>query len=108
MKDLKFQISMIGLNHERAFAKYKASTTYTFAISHGPARTHADVIFWDGGFEVIEEKGKSPTIAARMALERLLSAGCDPFRDQIFIQIPYRQAEFFSRYGNFLRSFPSA
>lgn len=107
MKDLKFEISLIGLNHERAYAKYKASTTYTFAISHGPAKTHADVIFWDGGIEVIEEKGKSSKTAARLALQRLLSAGCDPFEDQIFIQIPYRQAEFFSKYGNFRQRFPS-
>lgn len=107
MRDPKFDIELVSLNRERAYAKYKASSTYTFAISDGPATTHADVIFWDGGFEIIEEKGKSPKTAAKLALERLLGAGCNPFEGQIFIQIPYQQAEFFSKYGNFLQKFPS-
>jgi hypothetical protein len=107
VRDPKFDIVLVGLNRERAYAKYKAATTYTFAISDGPARTHADVIFWDGGFEIIEGKGKSPKTAAKLALQRLLGSGCDPFVDQIFIQIPYCQAEFFSKYGNFLQTFPS-
>jgi hypothetical protein len=108
VKDLRFQIALVGLNRERAYAQYKASTTYTFAISDGPARTHADVIFPDETFELIEGKGKSAKTAAKLALERLLVGGCDPFEDQIFIQISYRQAEFFSKYGNFLQKFPSA
>ena len=107
MKD-KFEILMVGLNRERAYAKYKASATYTFAISDGRAKTHADVIFSDGGLEIIEQKGKEAKAAARLALQRLLVSGCDPFEAQIFIQIPYRQAELFSKYGNFFHEFPSA
>jgi hypothetical protein len=107
MKDPKFDISIVGLNREPAYANFRASATYTFSISDGFVRTHADVIFSDGGFEIIEQKGKSAEIAARVALERLLVAGCNPFEDQIFIQIPYRQAEFFSKYGSFLQRFPS-
>jgi hypothetical protein len=107
VKGRKFEISMVGLNRERAYAKYKASTTYTFAISNGRAKTHADVIFSDGGLEIIEQKGKNARAAAVLALQRLLVTGCDPFKAQIFIQIPYQQAEFFSKYGNFLHKFPS-
>jgi hypothetical protein len=105
-EDVKFDIALVSLNHERAYANYKASATYTFAISDGPVRTHAEVVMTDGGCEVIEQKGKDAKEAARLALERLLVTGCDPFEAPIFLQIPYQQAEFFSKYSSFLQKFP--
>jgi hypothetical protein len=107
-QDMKFAIALVSRNRERAYAKYKASATYTFAISDGPVRTHAEVILTDGGQEVIEQKGKDAKAAARLALERLLVTGCDPFEGPIFLQIPYRQAEFFSKFSKFLQKFPAS
>jgi hypothetical protein len=105
-EDVKFDIALVSRSRERAFAKYKASATYTFAISDGPVKTHAEVVLTDGGSEVIEQKGKDAREAARLALERLLVTGCDPFEAPIFLQIPYQQAEFFSKYSSFLQKFP--
>jgi hypothetical protein len=103
----KFDIALVSLNRERAYAKFKAFATYTFAISDGPVKTHAEVILEDGGVEIIEQKGKDAREAARLALERLLVTGRDPFEAPILLQIPYQQAEFFSKYSSFLQRFPS-
>ena len=46
-------------------------------------------------------------MAARLALERLLTNGCNPFEGPICLQVPYREAEYFSKFGNFLTKFPS-
>lgn len=83
-EDVKFNIALVSRSSERAFAKYKASATYTFAISDGPVKTHAEVVLTDGGSEVIERKGKDAKEAARLALERLLVTGCDPFERRSF------------------------
>jgi hypothetical protein len=55
----------------------------------------------DDGVEVIKGAGKDAKAAARLALERLIAEGCDPFRTPIFLRVPYWHAEFFSEYGNF-------
>ena len=104
---MKFDIALVSSNRERAYAKFKASATYTFSISDGPAKTHAEVLFTDGSLEIIEQKGKTAKAAAKLALERLLLAGCDPFQAPIFLRIPYRQAEYFSKFGNFQQKFPN-
>jgi len=105
---MKFDIFLVGSNRERAYAQYKASATYTFSVSHGPEKTHAEVILTDTSLAVIEKTGRDARTAARLALERLLTRGCDPFENSIFVQIPYRQAAFFSKFGSFLREFPSS
>ncbi len=105
-EDVKFAIALVSRSRERAFANYKASATYTFAISDGPVKTHAEVVMTDGGSEVIQQKGKDAKEAARLALERLLVTGFDPFEAPIFLQIPYQQAEFFAKYSSFLQKFP--
>ena len=107
MSDNRFQIALVGWNRERAYAKYPAAATYTFAVSNGPVKTHAEVILTEGGLEIIERKGKDARAAARLALERLLTTGCNPFEGPILLQVPYRQAEYFSKFGNFLTKFPS-
>jgi hypothetical protein len=104
----KFDIELVSLNRERAYANYKAFATYTFLISDGPVKTHAEVILEGGGLEVIERKGKKAGDAAKLALERLLVTGCDPFEAPIFLQIPYQQAEFFSKFSSFLQKFPAS
>jgi hypothetical protein len=103
---MKFDIALVSTNRERAYAKFKASATYTFAISNGPAKTHAEVIVADDSLEIIEEKGKTAKAAAKLALEKLLNAGRDPFEAPIFLCIPYLQAEYFSKFGTFQRKFP--
>ena len=107
-EELRFDIALVSRNRERAYANYKAFATYTFVISDGPVRTHAEVILEDGGLEIIEQKGKDAEEAARLALEKLLVTGCDPFEAPIFLQIPYQQAEFFSKYSSFLQRFPAS
>jgi hypothetical protein len=64
-------------------------------------KTRAEVILTDGGFEIIERRGKDAKAAARMALDRFLATGSNPFETPIFLRIPYRHAEHFSNYGNF-------
>jgi hypothetical protein len=105
---MKFGIALVSLNRERAYAKYQASATYTFAITSGPERTHAEVILTNGSSEIIEFRGKDVRAAARLALERLLGRGCDPFESPIFLQIPFQQAEYFSKFGEFQKKFPSS
>lgn len=104
---MRFDIELVSSTRERAYRKYKAYTTYTFAITDGPMKSHADVIFTDGAFEIIEQKGKDARAAAKLALERLLVRGCNPFELQIFLTIPYQQADYFSKFGNFQQKFPS-
>jgi hypothetical protein len=106
VSDKRFHIALVGFNRERAFAKYRAAATYTFTVSNGPVKTHAEVILTDDGREIIERKGKDARAAAQLALERLLTTGCNPFEGPIFLQVPYRQAEYFSKFGNFLQKFP--
>jgi hypothetical protein len=107
VSDTRFHIALVGWNREKAYAKYRAAATYTFAVSDGPVTTHAEVILTDGGCEIIEQTGKDAKMAARQALERLLIRGCNPFEGPILLQVPYREAEYFSRFGNFLTKFPS-
>ena len=61
----------------------------------------ADVVLTEAGAEIIEQGGKDPKSAARIALHRLLKSGRDPFASQISLQIPYGHAAHFSRYGNY-------
>jgi hypothetical protein len=69
-------------------------------------KTYAEVILTDGRFEIIEKEGKDVKVAAKLALERLLGRGCNPFEFAIFLQIPHREAEYFSKFGNFQKQFP--
>jgi len=70
MSDLtKIEIAFIGVNRERTLAGDKPSATYTFSISSGPSKGHAEVVFADGGREVIASCGQDAKRAARIALE---------------------------------------
>ena len=104
---MRFDIALVSSNRDRAYAKFKASATFTFAISKGTAKTHAEVVVADGSLEIIEGKGKAAKAAARLALEKLLTRGCNPFQDPILLCIPYPQAEYFSKFGTFPQKFPN-
>jgi hypothetical protein len=62
---------------------------------------YADVLMTDGAVDAIAQKGKDPETAARVALERLLRGGRDPFAGLIRIKIPFGHAAHFARYGNY-------
>jgi len=101
---MEYSINFLHEDKELAdghYKLYKASVIYTFTISNGLANTHGDVVLTDGGVEIIEQRGKDPKTAARIALERLLKRGRDPFKTQIFLNVPYGHAEYFSKNGNY-------
>jgi hypothetical protein len=98
-------IAVAGLSREWSFGGSKASATYTFSIFDGVVKTRAEVILADGGFEIIEQRGKDAEAAAKLALERLLLERCAHLERPIFIRISYPHAEYFSKYGYFHQSF---
>ena len=99
---MSLNIELVCSNRERALRGCpEASATFTFTISDGPFKARAEVMLTNDGVEIIERAGKKAKVAARLALERLLVEGCDPFRTPVFLRVPYRQAELFSEYGNF-------
>ena len=98
---MEYIIDVASVEREAADSHYKASVVYTFAVSDGLAKTHADVVLTEAGVDIIEQKGKDPQTAAKVALERLLKKGRDPFETQILLTVPYGHAEFFARFGNY-------
>ena len=100
--------AFVSLTRERAYGQSKASATYTFAIFDRAAKTHAEVILANGGFEIIELRGKDPKVAARLALETTSRCGMWSFVAPIFLRIRYPHAEYFSRHGKFHDSFHRA
>jgi hypothetical protein len=96
-----YELEFLDAAGEQSARQNKAPVVYRFSVSHGSAKTHANVAISYGGTEVIEQGGKDPTTAAKIALHRLLKAGRDPFESQIHLQIPYGHAEYFSKYGNY-------
>jgi hypothetical protein len=98
---MEYRINLVKVDRELADGHYKASVVYTFTISNGLANTHGDVVLTEGGVEIIEQRGKDPKTAARIALERLLRQGRDPFETQISLSVPYGHAEYFSKNGNY-------
>src|SRR6266851_7583409 len=99
--DMEYDINLVNVDRELAEGHYKASVVYTFTISNGVANTHGAVVLTDGGVEIIEQRGKDPQTAARIALERLLKRGRDPFTTQILLNVPYGHADYFSKNGNY-------
>jgi hypothetical protein len=75
---VQYSIEFADVDRHLADGHYKASVVYTFTISNGLARTRGDVVLTDGGVEIIEQRGKDPKTAARIALERLLKLGARP------------------------------
>jgi hypothetical protein len=98
---MEYDIKLVNVEKEEAERPHWASVVYTFTISNGSANTHGNVVFTEGGVDIIEQNGKDPQTAARIALERLLRQGRDPFETQILLRIPFGHAEYFARYGNY-------
>jgi hypothetical protein len=100
-RNMGYELEFLDAAGEQSRRKNKASVIYRFSVSNGSAKTHADVVITYVGAKVIEQGGKDPTTAAKIALDRLLKNGRDPFKSQIHLQIPYGRAEYFSKYGNY-------
>lgn len=98
---MNFEIAFVGVTRERPYAGQKPSATYTFAISDGHIKGRAEVVLADGGYETIRQTGKDAKAAAKLVLKRVLADGCDPFKNTLFLRVPFRHAEYFSRYGSF-------
>jgi hypothetical protein len=92
---MNYSINLVDVDRE------PKDVVYTFTISNGLANTRGQVVLTDSGLEIIEQRGKDPQTAARIALERLLRQGRDPFETQIFLNIPFGHAEYFARYGSY-------
>lgn len=98
---MQYEIYLLGVQRETAVGADQPRIIYTFRIASGLSTAYCNVLLTDGGFEVIEQKGKDPESAARIALERLLRGGRDPFTGAIHIKIPFGHAAHFARYGNY-------
>lgn len=96
-----YEIEFLDAAGEQSEGQNKASVVYRFSVSNGSVKVHADVVITYRGAEVIEQGGKDPKAAAKIALDRLLKKGRDPFKSRIHLQIPYGHAEYFSKYGNY-------
>ena len=98
---MEYSIDLMKVDRELAGGQYKASVVYSFTISNGVANTHGDVVLTEGGVEIIEQRGKDPKTAARIALERFLKQQQHPIATQILLRIPYGHADYFSKNGNY-------
>lgn len=98
-------VALVSFVRERACGRSQASATYTFKISEAGKKSQAEIILVDGGLEVIEQSHQDAKAAARLALDRILSAGYDPFKAPLFVRIPHQHAEYFSKYGKLHDSF---
>ncbi len=96
---MRYEIDLASV--QREIVGSKASVIYKFRIASGLSTAYCDVLMTDGGIEVIENRGKDPETAARIALERLLRGGRDPFAGSILIKIPFGHAAHFAKYGNY-------
>jgi hypothetical protein len=97
---MEYSINFVNMDRELSDG-HRASVVFTFMISNGLVNTHGDVVLTDGGMEIIEQRGKDPKTAARIALERLLKQRRDPFETQLFLNVPYGHAEYFSKNGDY-------
>jgi hypothetical protein len=79
----------------------KTFLVYEFFITSGGTTKSAKVVFSEAGVEVIERGGKDPEAAGRIALQRLLKSGRDPFQNQIVLHMTHGYSAHFARYGNF-------
>lgn len=79
----------------------KTFFAYEFVITRGAAKASAKVVFSEAGVHTIEHGGKDAEAAGRIAVQRLLKTGRNPFQDEIVLHVPHGYAAHFARYGNF-------
>ncbi len=98
---MEYSIDVVNVEREVADGHHQASVVYRFTISNGFAKTHANIVLTKTGVDIIEQKGQDPRTAAKVALERLLKKGRDPFETEILLTVPYGHADHFARFGNY-------
>ena len=64
---MEYSINFVNMDRELPDGHYRANVVFTFTISNGLVNTHDDVVLTDGGMEIIEQRGKDPKTAARIA-----------------------------------------
>jgi hypothetical protein len=96
---MRYEIDLASV--QREIAEYRACIIYRFRITSGLFTAYGDVLMTNAGVEVIEQRGRHAETAARIALERLLKGGRDPFVGSIHIKIPFGHAAHFARHGNY-------
>jgi hypothetical protein len=101
---MSLEIAFERMNREKACPGFKRSATYVFAIFDGSSKTHAEVILMDGGVDIVEHSGIAGKTAARIALQQFLVSVHNPFKNRIFLRIPFRHPEYFVKHGNFHES----
>jgi hypothetical protein len=98
---MDYEIKLANVEREEAEHPHWRIVVYRFTISNGSTSALGDVLLPEAGVKIIEQKGKDPHTAARIALERLIKRGRDPFDARILLRIPFGHAEYFSRHGNY-------
>jgi hypothetical protein len=95
------EIRFVNEAREEGLREHWSAVMYRFSISNESTHANGDVVLTQAGVNIIEQHGKDPQTAARVALERLLMSGRNPFETQILLKIPFGHAEYFSRHGNY-------
>jgi hypothetical protein len=98
---MPYEIALASVEREIAHGAFTVNVIYKFRIAHRLSTAYADVLMTEGAVDAIGQKGKDPETAARIALERLLRNGRDPFAGLIHIKIPFGHAAHFAKYGNY-------
>ena len=94
-------IVLVGLSRELPWKGFKPTLTCNFTVCEGERSTHAEVIFPDGGEEILHREGRDAKKVARNALERLLAHTAKPFSSLLFVRIPPEHAAYFAKHGDF-------
>lgn len=92
---------VVGLNREGVYRDAKSTVTYNFTISEGGHQVHPEVMLTNSGLHIIEHRGKKAKEAARLALERILMTGRNPFYNPVLLRVPDKRAEYFAMHGDF-------
>ena len=102
-----FEIMLVGFNREGAHGDVRSTVTYNFKIAEGSRQAHAEVMFTDGSRQFIEREGKNPREAARLALEKVLMTGRNPFQNPVLLRVSHKHAEYFAKHGSYHQSLRS-
>jgi len=97
IQGMEYSINFVNMARELPDGHYRANVVFTFTISNGLVNTHGDVVLTDGGMEIIEQRGKD-----RDSRENRFGKGSSNkdethFETQIFLNVPYGHAEYFSK-----------
>jgi hypothetical protein len=93
---MQYEIALADVKRVIPHGSFTTSILFEFRIAHGLSTAYVDVLMSDTAVDAIEQKGKDPETAARVALERRLKDGRNPFVGLIRITIPFGHAAHFA------------